>query len=144
MTPDAAPTARLRERIQAEIDRLESEYFEPADTWVDSMTDPAFAAAVGEDCRKMLALLREARAALSLGSAGPQWQPIETAPKDKHVIFWTVQEYEPPSFVKPNLGSLHFGKFGSWSSLERATHWMPLPDPPGGSAGPPTQEGDTK
>lgn len=58
------------------------------------------------------------------------WQPIETAPRDRILIFWTVQEYQPPPFVKPNLGSLSICKYGGWSALERATHWMELPKAP--------------
>lgn len=66
------------------------------------------------------------------------WQPIETAPRDEEAFFWVVPKTPEEAYVNtagdPIFGTfrpyLHRGKFKSWSSLSKATHWMPLPDPP--------------
>jgi hypothetical protein len=68
----------------------------------------------------------------------PQWQPIETAPKEEDVWFWCVPKTAAEAFVDtsghPIVGThqpyLHRGKWNTWSSLTKATHWMPLPAPP--------------
>ncbi len=77
------------------------------------------------------------------------WQPIESAPRDGTMILafngffgvystafttrWTGRRGEEPyegfpcGFHSSGLGSYPFGK---WDC--QPTHWMPLPDPPGG------------
>lgn len=82
-----------------------------------------------QDTDEPISALLAWRPGVGGGSSSP-WQNIETAPKDQIALFWTVQQYEPPAFVRPNLGRLSVGKYGHWSSLEKATHWMPLPSPP--------------
>lgn len=72
----------------------------------------------------------------SVGGGG--WRPIETAPKDgRHLLLWTMSECP--------IVSAHWVEFeghGYWAfdealigeiagSVEDATHWMPLPTPPG-------------
>jgi Protein of unknown function (DUF551) len=69
------------------------------------------------------------------------WQPIETAPKDVVALFWirpgTLADgkYFVDTSGNPILSSsmtprIFMGKVATWSSLEVATHWMPLPAPP--------------
>lgn len=68
------------------------------------------------------------------------WQPIETAPKDRHVLLFGKQN---PMSVLRTDGSLVFT--GYWDAMDDAwcssgstwegpfyepTHWMPLPVPP--------------
>lgn len=69
----------------------------------------------------------------------PKWQPIETAPKDVEALFYVVSlTIDDPHFVdtsgNPILSSgkprLMLTQYGRWSSLQKATHWMPLPEPP--------------
>ena len=60
----------------------------------------------------------------------PQWQPIETAPKDSEILVWDgkdiwLVETEFGMYPKENgcgccSSSVHY----------EATHWMPLPKPP--------------
>jgi hypothetical protein len=84
----------------------------------------------------------EAARALILSRATPEpeaWRPIETAPKEALALFWIVAG---PGFFdtsgnriaamdyKPNI---QLTKYGRWSSLCTATHWMPLPSPPTGA-----------
>jgi hypothetical protein len=59
-----------------------------------------------------------------------QWQPIETAPKNKQVILYhpPVRRQRPPYDVV--LGETTRVDFvGSWPA-RLATHWLPLPPPP--------------
>jgi hypothetical protein len=64
------------------------------------------------------------------------WHPMEMAPKE--AIFWVVPRPDSldlwPDFAPPHTGRRYMGKAGTWSSLETATHWMPLPDPPESSS----------
>jgi hypothetical protein len=64
----------------------------------------------------------------------PQWQPIETAPKDGSIII----------VAAPAVGAARWSHFrepaGYWEWFSggrcRPTHWMPLPSPPEPGAGP--------
>lgn len=63
-----------------------------------------------------------------------EWQPIETAPKDKTLLLWRS------SYGLPVAGHILAGDL--WGAfvpgvpmlfqkhIEEPTHWMPLPDPP--------------
>lgn len=66
-----------------------------------------------------------------------EWQPIETAPQDLDALFWIVAKTSEeagmdmsPGLLFVDAPALFMGRFQSWSSLTKATHWMPLPDPP--------------
>lgn len=78
------------------------------------------------------------------------WQPIETAPEDGSVFLiacldedaksYEVGWYEPyewreyvPVEGEPDLFrvvSRHLTDWAGFSNMHRATHWMPLPEPP--------------
>lgn len=68
------------------------------------------------------------------------WQPIETAPRDKHLLLYGTQL---PCEGINMAGPVHFT--GYWDAIDEAwcstgstwtgpfyepTHWMPLPRPP--------------
>ncbi len=60
-----------------------------------------------------------------------KWQPIETAPKDGMFI------YAMPKDDKWGIGLAYRNVSGGWSCAygdreapRKATHWMPLPEPP--------------
>ena len=61
-----------------------------------------------------------------------EWQPIETAPKDGTWVFLYVPGHGP---TRAKWSRLVSGVYG-WTShqsgnyISRATHWMPLPEPP--------------
>lgn len=70
------------------------------------------------------------------------WQPIETAPKNKHVLLFGAQR-EPFNCGVHYYDPLVFSGYwddidGAWCSsgstaggpFFHATHWMPLPPPP--------------
>lgn len=61
-----------------------------------------------------------------------EWQPIETAPRDRTIIivaheFWNnvglVQYVYPEGFC-------HYADGTKVDHQQRLTHWMPLPEPP--------------
>ena len=87
-----------------------------------------------------LKLRAQLSAALSTPSAG--WQPIETADHDEVMFYWVVPltseeagiDMSLPRFFDDLKPHRHIGKFGSWSSLEKAVLCYPLPAPPAGSA----------
>lgn len=70
-----------------------------------------------------------------LAKRGPQWLPIETAPKGQRVMVWIADKEvgENIAFAKVwfhsdgTLGGGAEGFNGKWD----LTHWMPLPPPPG-------------
>lgn len=60
-----------------------------------------------------------------------EWQPIESAPDDQIALFWV----EPIAMAADSMflnmkPQIFWGRNRCWSSLLRATHWMPLPAPP--------------
>ena len=70
------------------------------------------------------------------------WQPIETAPKNKHLLFFGQQEHSQNDSVTYK-GPMIFS--GYWDEMDESwcargstwegpffnpTHWMPLPEPP--------------
>ncbi len=63
------------------------------------------------------------------------WQPIETAPKNAKVMFWTewaddIGTVEWRKLHPHPLEPVFIGEHGTWSSILKATHWRPLPTPP--------------
>lgn len=70
-----------------------------------------------------------------------EWQPIETAPKDKTIDLWGIRRglMMPPehivdcSFCYIEKNGIY--RLGEWQTsrggfVDNATHWMPLPDAP--------------
>lgn len=92
-----------------------------ADTWVE--TDQA-------DYGIMLAEIDRLRE--------PQWQPIESAPKDMVEIVIFAPDEKPRVFTAKWIHGWSRSVSGEYKSLDdffgdndiRATHWMPLPEPP--------------
>jgi hypothetical protein len=61
-----------------------------------------------------------------------EWQPIETAPRDRTLILcWATCVEGPPDYClssyRPSLG---FNRYDIDENLWSPTHWMPLPKPP--------------
>jgi len=92
-------------------------------------------------CKYIDAAIREhdaLRAEVERLRASQQWQPIETAPRDGKAFFWIVPKTAEETF-QDTSGNLILSKapphwelcyFRGWNSLSKATHWMPLPEPP--------------
>lgn len=71
-----------------------------------------------------------------------EWQPIETAPKDgTHIDLWAkCWRAEADDFIYARFPSCKWAEWTGctnrapcWTGLDngwRATHWMPLPEPP--------------
>jgi hypothetical protein len=75
-----------------------------------------------------------------LGYASNRWKPIETAPKDgTYVLVYGTGLFGDKIPIVANFAQdCYFGR-GGWASnaciddyytMEHATHWMPLPNPP--------------
>ena len=60
--------------------------------------------------------------------AAHQWQPIETAPRDRPAIVWAAPHEGLPGFVT----WCQWTPCAGWCAdeLRVVTHWMPLPAPP--------------
>jgi hypothetical protein len=59
-----------------------------------------------------------------------EWQPIETAPESQPCLFWLDWADD---VIEPNRSPterLFMGKRRCWTSIYKATHWMPLPPSP--------------
>jgi hypothetical protein len=56
------------------------------------------------------------------------WQPIETAPKDAHILAWNGA-FHCCEVVRWRANS---GWVVGWDGMPNkdVTHWMPLPEPP--------------
>lgn len=65
-----------------------------------------------------------------------EWQPIETAPKDGTTIDLWLQAGERIADARWNRDAWRFWCQDEFESMDwikivgRATHWMPLPEPP--------------
>jgi hypothetical protein len=107
-----------------------------------------------EECDKLDTLLlqtiqRERLASPALAASPPQWQPIETAPKDgTMVMVYPVRarcrREKPPVSMgywhqpwNPEASGFWVCAFGHKRGC--LTHWQPLPDPPSPVAGAPDQ-----
>jgi hypothetical protein len=58
-----------------------------------------------------------------------EWQPIETAPMDgRTVLVWASPYDDLPGFQT----TARYHPDAGWcvDELRKATHWMPLPEPP--------------
>lgn len=64
------------------------------------------------------------------------WQPIETAPKDRELLIWRgrpcIARWDDQRYHKtPRPFWNDYGVFGVvWMRDNPPTHWMPLPEPP--------------
>jgi hypothetical protein len=67
-----------------------------------------------------------------------EWQPIETAPREKDAWFWIRPKNDDETYFDTSdrpikaSGEPHavYTKCGRWGSLWKATHWMPNDPPP--------------
>jgi hypothetical protein len=70
---------------------------------------------------------------------------MSTAPDDFTCLWWVVPKTADASYqdtsgnpiVSHGSPRMVMGKRGCWSSLEKATHWHPLPKPPAQQANSP-------
>lgn len=71
----------------------------------------------------------------SAGETSDDWRPIETAPRDVPALFRIVSKDPDECYLDtdgrpitncatPRIELTHYGR---WSSLSKATHWMPAP-----------------
>ena len=66
-------------------------------------------------------------------ASAPQWQPIETAPKDGTSVLVCRVNTKPEAAVQPirtDWWSNHYEQWMKSNAYSQPTHWMPLPPPP--------------
>ncbi len=63
-----------------------------------------------------------------------QWKEIDTAPRNKRVLLWSGQEIYAGHWskhIETNDEAWIVAQWGDGDqALVKATHWMPLPEPP--------------
>lgn len=68
-----------------------------------------------------------------------EWQPIESAPKDRPILVWGPPEDDSPKQIRAQcvvafwcacLSEWHLADADEEPTWIGITHWMPLPDPP--------------
>jgi hypothetical protein len=88
--------------------------------------------------------LRETLAQIARGQSASEtrddgWLPISTVPNGHEEFeFWVEPKLPGESFVDTSgtpivstgLGFRHIGKYRTWGSLSKATHWRRCPSPP--------------
>ena len=69
------------------------------------------------------------------------WQPIETAPRDGTAVLGYIPSKRGAYLARQDVVPIHWSGWGGgvWDNstsghhiVEEVTHWMPLPEPPGG------------
>lgn len=66
------------------------------------------------------------------------WRSIDSAPRDEYLMFWIVPLGVDDCYTDTSGNPIRIdfkphimlNKYGRWSALSKATHWMPLPIPP--------------
>lgn len=71
----------------------------------------------------------------TLCTATDGWQPIKTAPKDGRAVdLWIPKMKGIPAYRSPDCryvdGKWKLGDMFDLPWLQKATHWMPPPEPP--------------
>lgn len=67
-----------------------------------------------------------------------EWQPIETAPKDRRIRVWAHSaerhaKWDEDKYVKKPRPYWNVdGWTTTWSRYHKPSHWMPLSEPPDG------------
>jgi hypothetical protein len=64
-----------------------------------------------------------------------EWQPIETAPRDKRILVWSGQEIYAAHWVRNMITNDEAWIVAQWGdecdqALVKPTHWLPLPEAP--------------
>jgi hypothetical protein len=73
------------------------------------------------------ALQHTEKQAFEIATLESSWQPIETAPKDRHIIgYWNI--YKRPCVMWWNFADEAFESFSDRN--EYPSHWMPIPSNP--------------
>lgn len=88
--------------------------------------------AIYERNDKLDAELAEQQAAWERQRTGASdWQPIETAPKDKWVLIWDPNaECVRVAMWEDSVADFVGANMDWYSDAIDASHWMPLPEPP--------------
>lgn len=109
--------------------------------WFQTLSHPDanFIAHARTDVPALIVEVERLRALLASLPSERTWHPIETHDGgDREALFWIVPKTPEEAYCgtsgNPIFGTftpyLFKGKSRCWSSLSKATHWMPLPSPP--------------
>ena len=59
-----------------------------------------------------------------------EWRPIDTAPKDEPIIVYVQSGRIWAAQVSSENGNCYMLKLDGRPIMLRASHWMPMPEPP--------------
>ena len=61
-----------------------------------------------------------------------KWEQIETAPRDRHVLIWSMESGCHVAYWRDGLGWCNdqVDQCSDYIEVEGVTHWMLLPEPP--------------
>ena len=80
---------------------------------------------------------REAQATIAAMQPAPQWQGIESAPRDRGrttiIAAWRCA-YSGKMRVSGDVHNIDGAWYSDGEGIIDATHWMPLPTPPAGGS----------
>jgi hypothetical protein len=120
-------------RLREECKRLASEYGAACEKIHEAQGIYAQDGAVAYSLNRERALIAaiDRLASLAAGvSLVPQWQPIETAPKEGHFLVYLPEEQSKVQSARKNANGVFVigGHFAF--DMSKPTHWMLLPDAP--------------
>lgn len=106
----------------------------PSEVW--HVARAVYGTSTEDDEKRVYRTLQAAlwKLAATQPEAQPQWQPIETAPKDEAVLLYGAKRLEMCVGMNHSRDGWVTDTTSEWMSMYTPTHWMPLPAAPSAQA----------